>query len=414
MKADDILEQIIVIEPANLFLRYITERIQDVDYRGLHISQHNRYDLDRLTKILMGLYDVVASDIFRVPLGDDEGRRESMCEDYYKVVSNVRKKSGVGTINSLKKNFFVDFQQMGLLDRFDKKENFLSPGKRGHVYYAQLTERGVRLATSGSITEKYKIFTDSLDALFANEITNIAETLYYSKYKDDAISILEFMLILSDDRQGITAEDKIKLIDSFRSLKRWQQNKAVALIKQYCNPRNFTGSKAMKRDFGNWKNESQQIFTLLKNTIYFDITQNSLRLNTGRYGIFTAAHIKQRSLGAKYEYFQKHRLKKIADFELHHIVPFSAAKNQAEFKLIDNWKNLIYLGDNKHREIRGNRDKNIVLLATSRDLYFDDFDGNRITARNGIDAAYAEKLATNMQEYNRGILKEVFGYPPAN
>lgn len=409
MEADKILEEIIAIEPNNLFLQYIAKRIQDVNYRGLHVSQHNRYDLDRLIKILIGIYDIATDSIFRVPLGDDEGKHESGCEEYYKIVANVKAKAGIGTINSLKKNFFVDFQQMGLLDRFDKRRNLIPLDKRGHIYYARLSERGIRLVSSTSITEKYKIFTDSLDALFANEITNIAETLYYSKYKDDAIGILEFMLILSDDRPYIT-DDKINLIDSFRILKRWQQDKAIALIKQYCNPRNFVGNKTMKRDFGNWKNESQQIFTLLKNTVYFDITQNSLRLNTGRYGIFAVVQVKQRSLGAKQEYFQKHCLKKITNFELHHVIPFSAARNKVEFKLIDNWENLIYLIQNKHAEITKNGDRNIVMYATRKDIYFDDFDNNRIAAQNKKDVAYDGELAATMEKYNREIIKEIFEY----
>ncbi|MDD2688983.1 MAG: hypothetical protein PHT41_02365 [Candidatus Omnitrophica bacterium] len=410
MEADKILNEIIAIEPNNLFLQYIASRIQDPDYRGLHISQHNRYDLDRLTRILTGVYDIVGNNIFRIPLGDDTGKHESGCDEYYKVVTNVNNEAGVGTINSLKKNFFVDFQQMGLLDRFDKKSNSIPLDKRGHVYYARLTDRSIRLVVTDSITEKYRIFTDSLDALFANEITNIAQTLYYSKYKDDAIGILEFMLILSDDRPYIT-EDKINLIDSFRILKRWQQDRAVALIKQYCNPRKLVGNKRMQRDFGNWKNESQQIFTLLKNTVYFDITQNSLRLNTGRYGIFAAAQVKQRSLGAKQEYFKKHCLKKIINFELHHVIPFSSARNKVEFKLIDNWKNLIYLMQKKHAEITRKGDRNIVMYATKEHIYFDDFYKNRIVAQNGKDVTYEGQLSAAMEKYNREILKEIFGYP---
>lgn len=409
MDIDKIINEIILIDPNNLFLRYIVKRIQDDNYRGLHISQHNRYDLDRLIKILSGVYNVVSDKIFRVPLGDDHGKLETSCEEYYKIVCSVKNKAGVGTINSLKKNFFVDFQQMGLLDRFDKKSNLIPLDKRVHVYYARLTERGIRLVNSASITERYKIFTDSLDVLFANEITNIAETLYYSKYKDDAIGILEFMFILSDDRSCI-GEDKIDLIDSFRALKRWQQERIVTLVKQYCNPHNFVGNKTIKRDFGNWKNESQQIFTLLKNTVYFDITQNSLRLNTGVYGIFAVAQVKQRSLGAKQDYFQKHSLKKIINFELHHVVPFSAARNKVEFKLIDNWRNLIYLTQNKHTEIAKNRNRNIVMYATSKDIYFDDFDNNRIVAQNKNDVAYDGELASAMEKYNREILKGIFGY----
>lgn len=408
MTLREILDNIIAIKPDNLFLQYIVERIQDDDYRGIHVSQHNRYDLERLTQILNGINEVVTNRQFRVPLGDDDGTREADCDEYYRIVDAVNSSAGIGTINSLKKNFFVDFQKMGLLDRFDKNGNIVE--NRGHVHYAKLTERAIALISSASIIERHKIFTDALDKLFADEITHLAETLYYSNYKNEPIGIFEFMLILSDDRPQYK-DKKISLIDSYRTLERWQQDKAIDLVKQYCNPDNFAGSKTTQRDFGNWKNETQQIFTLLKNTVYFDITRSSLRLNTGIYGIFSETQIKQRSLGAKHDYFEQHEIEKIPTFELDHIVAFSSARNKVEFGLIDNWHNLIYLRKDKHAEKTKNNDRNMVLSATEKEIYLDDFDNkNRISAKNGATAVYAGKLADNMQKYNREILKEVFGY----
>ncbi len=344
-------------------------------------------------------------------LGDDEGVLESDCDEYYRIVEAVNRRAGIGTINSLKKNFFVDFERMGLLRRFNKKGEPVGNGKRSPVYYAQLSDAAISLITSTSIVERHKIFTDALDRLFANELTHIAETLYYCNYKNDPISIWEFMLILSDDRPKYRKE-KIKLVDSYRELKLWQQKNAIDLIKKYCNPKNFPGNKATQRDFGNWKNETQQIFTLLKNTVYFDITKSSLRLNTGTYGIFSETQIKRRSLGAKHEYLANHGIKKkIPTFELDHIVPFSSARNKEEFKLVDNWRNLVYLRNDKHELKTRNKDRNVVLTATEGEIHLDDFDHKkRISARNGESAVYAGKLAGNMQKYNREILKAIFGY----
>jgi len=408
--ARKILENIIAIHPGNIFLEYIVDRIQDDDYRGVHISQHNRYDLDRLTKILNGIYEIVGDDYFRVPLGDDiDGYRYTDCKEYYKIVDNVSAKIGMGTINSLKKNFFVDFQRLGFLDRFDKELKVIPNDKRAHIYWARLTTIAIKFIKSGSLTEKYRVFTDAIDNLFADEITNIADTLYYSNYKNDRIGIDEFMFILSDDRPN-AKDKKIDLIDSYRSLERWQKDKAIDLIKKYCEPDNFKGNKTQKRDFGNWKNESQQIFTLLKNTVYFDITQNSLRLNTGRYGIFEESKINQRGLGAKQEYFKRHKLNKMENFELHHVIELSLARNKEEFKLIDSWKNLIYLGKNKHAEITRNGNRNKILTATEKEIFFDDYNKNRIIAQNRSSALYDGGRAKDMQNCNREILKEMFGY----
>jgi len=405
-----ILDKIIAIQLDNQFLNYIVERIQDEDYRGIHISQHNRYDLDRLTKILAGINEIVGDKIFRVPPGDDKkGQQKLDCAEYYEIIKNVKNNADVGKINSFKKNFFVEFYRLGFLERFDKNMIATGGGRGYGIYYAKLTPLAIKLVNS-SLVQQYKIFTDALDDLFRDEITRLAETLYYSDYKDTPIGIIEFMLILSDDRSQIS-DDKIDLINSYRALKHWQQKKAIGLIKEYCNPKNFKGDKTKKRDFGNWKNESQQIFSLLKNTVYFDITQNSLKLNTGMYGIFTDSQIKRRSLGAKHEYFQQHGVKKkIAAFELHHIIPFSAAKNKIEFGLIDYWKNLVYLRNDKHSELTRNRDRNVVLYATEKDLNFDDFDKKRIIAKNGLSVVYAGNRCAIMQKYNREILKEVFGF----
>lgn len=404
-----ILEQILAILPNNLFLEYIIRRVQREDYRGLHVSQHNRYDLDRLIKILRGIYFIVGLEKFRIPLGDDIGEREPDCGFYYAIVTEVNKRAGIGTINSLKKNFFVDFERMGLMYRYDKNGNKIINIGRGQVYYGQLTDR-VRDLLEGDIIKKYRIFTDSIDILFRDEIANIANTLYYSHYKNARISIDEFMLILSDSKPEYR-DKKIDLLDSFRSLNRLQQEHAIDLIQKYCDPNSFSGDKTQRRDYHNWKNESQQIFSLLKNTVYFDITKNSLKLNTGMYGIFTDTQIKQRTLGAKRDYFVKHNLLILTSYELHHIVPFSAARNKEEFKLIDHWGNLIYLTSNKHAEFSNRRNRNIILLTSGGSLIFEDFDKNVITAKNGITARYSEGLTTKMLGHNKGLLKVVYGYP---
>lgn len=405
------LDEIIAVKPDNSFLEYIVRRIQRDDYRGLHISQHNRYDLERLLKILRGIFSIARGERFRIPLGDDMGIKDPDCDEYYKIVGEVKRNSGIGTINSLKKNFFVDFHRMGLLYRYDERGDKMMGDERGHVYYGQLTSRSIKLL-NGKIIERYKVFTDALDDLFCDETTNIANTIYYSKYKNDRISIDEFMLIMSDNRPEIR-DKKIDLLDSYRTLARYQRERAIDLIKKYCNPDAFYGCKTERRDYHNWKNESQQIFSLLKNTVYFDITRQSLKLNTGMYGIFTDTQIRQRSLGAKDDYFIKHGICKRSGHELHHIVPFSSAKNKEEFKLIDDWSNLVYLTCNKHSEFVENGNRNIILFASDGILLFKDFDKSTITVHNEVDAWYSNTLIPKMLSHNTNLLKTVYEYAKA-
>jgi len=160
MDTKQMRKDITAIQPTNQFLKYIVERIQNDNYRGLHISQHNRYDLDRLTKILTGINSIVGDKIFQVPPGDDKGAPQSNCADYYNIVQSVKNIAGIGTINSLKKNFFVDFQKLRLLNRFDQNKNYISG--RSHIHYAQLTPLASKLINS-SLVQQYKIFTNALD-----------------------------------------------------------------------------------------------------------------------------------------------------------------------------------------------------------------------------------------------------------
>lgn len=382
-------------------MKYIVRRIQRRNYRGLHISQHNRHDLDNVVEIIKIMFEVTGGDYFKIPPGDDKGKRLNGYDSYYEIVAKIKRKIEKGTINSIKKNLFPDFEKMGFLHR-DKKGRAIKSGK--------LSETSINLLKGGP-TERYRIFTDAIECLFKKEISKLAETLYYSDYKNTPVKLEEFMLILSDNDPEISNKQKTDMLTSFRGLNRRQTSRVLGFIKAYCDPGKFTGNKNDKKDYANWKNQSQQIFTLLKYTVYFDITQNTLRLNTGQYGIFSDSQIKTRTMGAKKDYLKNHEIKKTVTFELHHIIPFSCSRNKEEHKLIDNWKNLVYLNEKKHSEFKNK--KMYILRAAEKNLNFYDLDEsnkNYIRAENGTSALYAENLSQKMQVYNRNILKELFDH----
>ena len=54
---DQILQEILCIKSNNTFLQYIVDRVQRDDYRGIQISQHNRYDLDTVVVMLKKIYE---------------------------------------------------------------------------------------------------------------------------------------------------------------------------------------------------------------------------------------------------------------------------------------------------------------------------------------------------------------------
>ena len=411
---EEILQNILDVGRENSFLEYIVERVQRDDYRGIQISQHNRYTLDDAVVMLKAIYDVVEGNFLSIPLGDVtdivvQDKVRNTHPEYAEVVKRINEKIGRTTMNSLKKNFFVDFDRAGFIDRFRKDKEILDLNKRSHIYFVRLTKDAIELIEAEKLTDKYYIFSRKIDALFRDTISELAETMYHSKYSNDSISYTEFQYILSDTKK--TAEEKISLLDSYRDLSDLQKKKIHKLLKEYCDPDRFDGNKIIKRDYHNWRNETQQIMYLLKNTIYFDVREKnfSLNLNRGIFGIFPDTRISIRQLGTKQEYFSKHKVEKREGFDLHHVIPIKFVRNSQEFILIDNYKNLIYVEREKHREIK---DDHLLLkikdgLVKFQDIYFELKD---IEATNNLSVMYKDDLSNEMMDYNTKILKERFNF----
>ncbi|MDA8002038.1 MAG: hypothetical protein MPL62_12220 [Alphaproteobacteria bacterium] len=409
------LDEILSVEEGNAFLQYIVSRLRGSDYRGWHVSQHNRYALAEIEIIVQAIHDVVGAggDFAILPRdAKDYAGLPGEFADFAKILELSRKGMGKGTINSLKKNFFTDMDRMGFLDRSKKRRLRQFPRP---VPHGKLTENALAfLGAKGDLMKKYKIFTDGIDRLFGNKISRLAETISLSDYATEAISIYEFMFILSDKSEDL---DKIEILGAYRSLGKYQKKNVIKLIKRYADPDQF-GDKASKRDFHNWKNQIQQMMGLLKATVYFDVVpnramrMNALRLDASDSGFFVQRP--SRSATPKREYFSFHGVEKKERFELHHIVPFALARNKKEAKVIDDHMNLIYLQKAKHKQISENRNDNVVLDIDPNNAKFSDFDSNStITATNKKDALYSDDAGKvkQVQRYNAGLLKSIFDYP---
>jgi len=395
------LQNILEIDVENSFLKYICNRIQRKNYRGWHISQHNRYDIEDIKIILKSIKAIVDGNYFAIPSGDyDKDHKfdsNSAYNDYQEIIKAIYSEIGRGTINSIKKNFFPDLEKMGFLIR-EKVQ--IAEGK---VWHGKLSNEAFELVEAKSVIDRFKKYTDGIDKLFENKISELAEIIYLSDYVDDTISIYEFMFIFSDKDEAI---DKIGLLSSYRSLGRYQQNDLISYIKSYANPSNFSGTKTRKRDFHNWKNQAQQIISLLKTTVYFEAEKDKFKLNFGGNGFFEKPTA--RSAKSKHDYFKFHNLDKKFDFELHHIIPISAARNKKEFKMIDDHRNLIYIDRLKHKQLT---DRHIVLEIDSSSVSFVDTTRDfEITVSKDQDALYSADQIKNMLEYNAKLLKVIFDY----
>ena len=413
---DKNLLNILNIDTKNEFLKYIVARIQRSNYRGIHISQHNRYNLELVINILNVIKNKVGNALFEIPRGDYSERENVKTyniddyQNFKQITDEINSCVGRTTYNSIKKNFFVDFHRMGLITRYDKNKCPSDPKKRTTIYYASLTDEANKLLNADNVIRKHRIFTDALDKnLFNSYLSNLVDLMFNSQYKNDTISIYEFMFIFTDTN----LDSPIKLLNEYRKLKQYQKDELLKLIQEYANPDNFIGDKTQKRDFHNWINETQQMFLLLKQTSYFQIDENNqnIALNIGGYGIFSIDNIK-RSDKPKREYFEVHNLQKRNNFELHHVVAISKARSKQEVDLLDNVYNLIYLHKDKHLEITKQQNIHVYLKINETLAKFCDFTSTRIQASNGEDALYSKDntILQQLETHNKKIINIIYDF----
>lgn len=406
------LKQIEEIDKSNSFLQYIVDRVISDDYRGFQCSQHNRLTYSYFFDVIMSIYEIADCNIFRIHIGDDIGKKQIEAKTYYEIVNKIKKSSGKGTINSVKKNTFPDIARMGFLERFDKNDNrIIENYSRSSVYSVCLSELGLKFI-NGTNFDRIKMFTDGVDKITKNAASQLVELLYLNDYGIDYIDLLEFMYIISDDREFITINDKLQLLLEYRHLSKIQLEKVHDYLKKFCNPKNRKNynNKTLLRDYSNWKNESQQIYLLLSNSTYFKVENDKLVLNTGKLGLFDAKT--NRGEKAKRDYFKIHNIAKASGYELHHIVPFSKAQNKSEALCLDDYRNLIYLKSDKHFEFSKYNNKNVIMkyIKNNVNVLFLDFEDGYIIVDLKKDTLISELEISRIQDYNRFLLKKFYQY----
>ncbi|ADI35434.1 Type-2 restriction enzyme MboII [Helicobacter pylori v225d] len=261
------------IDPHKECLQFLCDRVLSGNYRGWHLSQHNRYDQDTICAFLEEIYKIVGNGLMQIRDQDMSKRPKPIHgeEQYEELVKNVKKILGIGTQDSLRKNFFVDMHRMGLIDRYEASGEKLYPHERsGHIKYIGLAPLGLKLVEAhrkGGREASKPYYDEGLKNLgvcvFGErclEIMTSLNTFYLTEYES-----MFFVTALNLDTNTIA-----KYIDEFRRLDKSQYSSVIGLVQNYCNPNNFSGDKSNKRDFGNWKNETQQIFSLLAQIMPFE------------------------------------------------------------------------------------------------------------------------------------------------
>lgn len=409
-----ILQEIIKIDTSKDCLNFIVERIKSDNYRGIQISQHNRYTKKEILIILHEIYNLVGENLMQIRTTDLSKRPINIDgeEKYAELTNNISIKLSRCTQDSLRKNIFVDMHRMGLINRYNAKNKALSPSEKGIKKYISISKLGISLLKEKNIFSQNLLFTRALENLlkgFGEEILNIALELGSKMPYISKDEVLLFASFLNQNLNDKTYSRSliVNFIKEYRRLSKYQKNSLIHKLQTYCNPDNFLGNKTQKRDFHNWLNETQQIITLLSQMSYFEYDEKRGRLfiKIGKNGIYKDNAKLKRSIIEKRKYFKEHGVVKLDGFELHHVVPLCWAKSIIEFQILDDWKNLVYINAYSHAQITHNNNANVKLKFTDDYVIFIDFENKEVKCKKYIDISYDDSKQNIMLEYNNRLLE---------
>lgn len=417
MDNKEFLDKLTGVNPALECLAFLYHRILRDDYRGTHKLQHYRWSAKYIKLVLKNLHKFSDKDGFLYHTRGD------IYEDYVYASDEVdfakflralnfdlqNANEGSVTDMSMRKIIFVNLQRMGFINRYTKDKELCELGKTYRNYrFVKLTQSGLDFLNATSLFAEQRILGLALDFIFEGLVQDILDILTYFDEKQRYLSIDEmtfFVSYLGKNYKGeILNKDKIvEFILEFRQLNA-RQKVVTKLISDFCNPKNFGGTKTDKRDLHNWKNEAQSLFDSLALMSLFEFDRASKRLFL-RTQIEGEKIIFKRSNAIKQEYFSNHGVKKDEIFELHHIVPFYFAKDIDTLKIIDAWQNLIYIDANSHKRLTHKNGRNAIRLNfKSEDVILDDFMGFSLCLKFKQNAKYQPNLQGVMKEYNEKLL----------
>ena len=402
------------INPSNTALKYIDHRLKDDQYRGRLSSQHNRYNKDDIIKLLTILNRYIPDKKLMVIRTTDIKKRPNNTEEekvYAEFCNEVKRTTGIGTQDAMRKNLFVDLHRMELIKRYNSNQESIPPFAKGNIKYVSLSDQGIKLITENDPVNQYYLFTKAVDKLLEGYINILLNLLMNEDHNLKRIDFYELMYFVSAVGTGtsssIKTKDCVELIKEYRNNSRVQKQSVHEMLKNKLKPENYLGDKKDKRDFHNWQNKIQQIWVILKQTVYFEIIDSSLYLKNIEFSRPNANKQKssRRSASEKLKYFDIHKVKKRSGFELHHVIPLAWSESPYQFKLFDNWMNMIYIDAYSHAKITQNRSKNVVMSADEKDLWLSDYEKNTVHLKKDINLLYSTTNQKQMLDYNHKLLK---------
>lgn len=362
------------VAPGNIAVSFIAKRVQDDGYRGVISSQHNRYTLDQVINILSKLSKFAPNmSLLRIRTTDLSKRPMNLPEEvtYALMCDEIKRAVGIGTQDALRKNLFVDFHRMGLIDRYTEDKVSIKPYAHQTVFYVSLTALGEKLINE-TPQEQHFIFSKAINNFLPGYIDTMIDLLRSDDPNINQISFQEFMFFVSavnsNTSFSISISECRELIVNYRLLSPVQKKAIDNELQEKLDPSSFSGDKRSKRDFHNWKNKADQMFMVLSQSIYFDKNPNGDLILSQNKELFGSGAKLKRSYTEKQNYFKNHKVRKVIGFELHHIIALATSRSLPEFKAYDNWKNMLYIDGKKHSELSQSNNKHIFLFADNNDL----------------------------------------------
>lgn len=412
--------RLVSVDPGRKSLKFLEERIDDNGYRGMQISQHNRYDQGFILVMLEELYNLVGTSKMIIRTTDLSKRPNNTPEEqtYAQYVSTLCQRLGRCTQDSVRKNLFVDLNRMGFIYRYNKRGKLALPCERKTIKYIQLTKDAVNLVNAKNIFERNLVYTKGIERMTKGLESNLIGVL---QQLDNYLNIYEFMFFgsylgckLND--KCYTEDDIVELIKDFRSMSKFQKLKIESEIRNYCDPRNFEkvgNNKTDKRDFHNWKNEAEQIYKILGQTVLYDVINgDKLVIKIGEGAIFENEVKLKRSYSEKNKYFEKHNITKTPGYELHHIVSLFTANNRNEYSTLDNWQNMIYIDAFTHSKLHNISDTYFEIEFNNASLELTDIvpgkNNPKIIFKKDKNILYDISNKEIMKKYNTGILESIY------
>lgn len=407
------------IDPSRKCLVFLENRIDDIAYRGMQLSEHNRYDREFIVIMLQEMYKLIGNNRMAIRTTDLSKRPYNTPEEktYAEYVTKLCGKFDRCTQDSVRKNLFVDLHRMGFIDRFKKNGQLILPYERSVIKYVQLTNDGIKLAQSNNIFDRNFIYTKGIEKLTKGLGTDLIGVL---QQLDNVLYVIEFMFFgsyLGCSLQGkqYTEDDIVELIREYRSMSKFQKKQVEEEVQLYCNPDNFIGKgkdKTDKRDFHNWKNEADQIYKILGQTVLYDvIDKKKLVIKIGDGSVFENESKLKRSYSEKKKYFKEHSIQKTAGYELHHVVSLFMANDRNQYSSLDVWQNMIYIDAFMHSKLHDTSDTYFEIDFKNDDLELSDIvpskKNPKLTFKKDKNILYNISHQETIKKYNKSVLNSI-------